>query len=99
MEITINPNGKFDIEIPDKKSFEEAIINMEIEKDPLIKSIIRQKIIRGIEKRGIETLDILEIISNDMLLELVINKYLDDVCIIELIDRFTKVAEVNLKKI
>ncbi len=94
MEITINPNGKFDIEIPDKKSFEEAVCNMEKEKDPMIKSIIRQKIIKGVEKRGIEALDIMDVISNDFLLELVIHKYPADVCIIELIGRFAKLAEM-----
>lgn len=96
MEITINPNGNFDIEIPDKKSFEEAIINMEKEKNSLVKSVIRQKIVRGIERRGIEALDILEIISNDMLLELISRKYPDDVCLIELIGRFADAVEISV---
>ena len=96
MEITIKSDGRFDIEIPDKSSFEEAVANMEMEKNPLVKSVIRQKIVRAIEKRGIEALDIMDSISNDFLLELVIHKYPNDVCIIELIGRYAKLAEMRL---
>lgn len=94
MKININSEGEFEMEIPDKSSFKEAVCNMELEKDLLIKSVIRQKIIRGIEKRGIEALDIMDIISHDMLLELIIHKYRDDVCIIELIGRFARLAKM-----
>jgi hypothetical protein len=80
------------MEIPNKEIFEEEIFTMNMEVSPLKKAVIRQSIIRGIEKRGIEALDILEIISNDMLLELLSRKYPDDVCLIELIGRYSKVA-------
>ena len=93
MEITIGSNGKFDIEILDKKSFKEAVCNMELEKNPLTKSVIRQKIVRAIEKRGIEALDIMDIISHDLLFELITHKYPDDMCIIELIGRFVYIME------
>lgn len=97
VELLIHIDAKTDwrisMEILDKEEFEEAIFSMNMEVDPLIKAVTRQKIIKEIEKRGIEALEIEKIVSNDMLLELIIRKYPDDVCLIELIDRYAIVVE------
>jgi len=83
------------MEIVSKEIFKEEIFTMNMEVSPLKKSVIRQKIIRAIENRGIEALDILDIVSDDMLLELLSRKYPDDVCLIELIGRYVKVAKLG----